>query len=364
MNIKVKPHPGHDIRVSHPPYPTPLLIYSTYTWRGKYLFMYFTHTDRTTAEVGIIVSVVGGLVLFIIVITITTVTVVRVLIVRRRKLNNELEHIYDTVSLSALEMQYNITMNDAYVPGHGTSATRRNIERQNSTASHCSYEAVEEDELRDDEDQTNSAHEQEQDALPSVCGQAGDDYEQAQRYELAGGTFERVQDYEQQQANGVYDQFKGQDYEQTSDPYDKVQDYEQQQANGVYDQFKGQDYEQTSDPYDKVQDYEQQQANGVYDQVQSYERLQMSDPYDQVQSYERLKISDPYDQVQSYEQLHLGDQKDQVKGSEKLPARGADDPVQSYQHLQSHTVYDPFQGYEIEVQAHYCGLIQFNFETL
>ena len=278
--------------------PTPLLIYSTYTWRGKYLFMYFTHTDRTTSEVGIIVSVVGGLVLFIIVITIT-VTVVRVLIVRRRKYDNKFEHIYDTVSLSALEVQYNITMNDAYVPGHGTSATRQNIERQNSTASHCSYEAVEEDELRDDEDQTDSAHEHKRDT--SVCGQAGDDYEQAQCYELAGGTYERVQDYEQQQASGVYDQFKGQDYEQTGDPYDKVQDYEQQQASGAYDQVQSYERLQMSDPYDQVQSYERLQMSDPYDQVQSYERLQMSDPYDQVQSYERLQMSDPYDQVQSYE---------------------------------------------------------------
>ena len=200
----------------------------------------------------IIVSTVGGFAILIILITIITASVVGVVVVRRRKhdCDNEAEHIYDTIPLTAFDRQYNITVNDAYVSGPGTSVAQQNIaniERRSSTASHCSYEAVEEDELRDSEDQIDSAQEQEQDG--SVCGQAGDDYEQAQCYELAGGAYERVQDYEQQQ------------------------------ANGVYDQFKGHDYEQTSDPYDKVQDYEQQPASGAYDQVQSYEQLQMCDPY-------------------------------------------------------------------------------------
>ena len=263
---------------------------------------------------GISVSVPVGVLVILSLILI--IAVVGVLFVRRRKkLAHDNQHIYESVSLYALEMKYNITVNDAYVPGTSASTTAQqnvaNIERQNSRASHCSHEAVEGEEMRGSQDQSiSSTHEHERDA--SVCYQAGDDYEQAQCYELAGG---------------AYDQIKGQNYEQTSDPYERVQDYEQQQASGAYDQFKGQDYEQTNDPYERVQDYERQQASGAYDQVQSYERLQVSKHQDQVEDDEQLQANGAYDQVQSNGQL------------------------------QAHTA-SYIQGYELVVQSRYCGLIQ------
>ena len=241
--------------------------------------------------------------------------VVVILIVRpRKKRIHDNEHIYESVSLYALETQYNITVNDAYVPSSSASAAQQNAantEKRSSTASHCSHEAVEGEEMGDSEDQIGGAHEHEQDT--SVCYQAGDDYEQAQCYELAGG---------------AYDQIKGRDYEQTSDPYESVEDYEQQQASGTYDQFRGQDYEQTSDPYEKVQDYEQQQASGPYDQVQNYERLQVNDWQNQIEDDKQLQASGVYDQVQRYEQL------------------------------QAHVVYEHIQDYEVIVQSRYCGLSQ------
>ena len=229
---------------------------------GDFTSIITVSSPNGSSVLPISVSVVG---VSVIILLMLIIAAVGVLIVRRKK--KLTQHIYENVSLYALETQYNITLNDAYVPGTSSSDSQQNAaktERQSSTASNCSHEAVEGDEMRDGDDQPGSAHEHEQDA--GVCYQAGDDYEQAQCYELAGG---------------------------------------------VYDQFKVQDYEQTSDPYERVQDYEQQQASGVYDQLQSYERLQLSDPYDQIQSYERLQVSDQVgdteqlqatDQVQSYEQ--------------------------------------------------------------
>ena len=49
-----------------------------------------------------------------------------------------------------------------------------NIESRSSTASDCSHEAVEGDEMREREDQHGGAHEHERDM--SVSYQAGDDY--------------------------------------------------------------------------------------------------------------------------------------------------------------------------------------------
>ena len=169
----------------------------------------------------------------IILLVIIAVDIRELIIGRRKKLTNNSQHIYESISLYALEVQYNMTSNDAYMLGTSASAAQQNavnIEQQSSTACHCSHKAVEEGEMRDREDQFVSAHKNERDA--SVSYQAGDDYEQAQCYELAAG---------------------------------------------VYDQLKGHDYEQTSDPYERVQDYEQHQASGVYDQVQTYERLHVSD---------------------------------------------------------------------------------------
>ena len=311
------------------------------------------HTEITaptpTKSSGYLVTVISVSVpvgVLVILSLILIIAVVGVLFVRRRKkLAHDNQHIYESVSLYALEMKYNIAVNDAYVPGTSASTTAQqnvaNIKRQNSRASHCSHEAVEGEEMKGSQDQSiASTHEHEQDA--SVCYQAGDDYEQAQCYELAGG---------------VYDQIKGQDYEQTSDPYERVQDYEQQQASGAYDQFKGQDYEQTSDPYERVQDYEQQQASGPYDQFRGQDYEQTSDPYERVQDYERQQASGAYDQVQSYERLQVSKHQDQVEGDEQLQAIGAYDQVQSNGQLQAHTVYY-IQGYELVVQSRYCGLIQ------
>ena len=259
---------------------------------------YYAHTDRPTTEVesnptfspnsnGSLVKVISVSAVFGVLVIILLLIIgldMTVLIARRRKkvLTHDNQHIYESITLFALETQYNITLNDAYVPGTSASAglqNATNAEKHSSTASDCSHEAFEGDEMRESEDQSGSGHEHERDA--SVSYQAGDDYEQAQCYELAGG---------------AYDQFRGQDYEQTSDPYERVQDYEQQQASDTYDQIKGQDYEQTSDPYERVQDYEQQQGSGAYDQVQIYERLQVSD---QVEDNEQLQASGACDRVQS-----------------------------------------------------------------
>ena len=181
------------------------------------------------------------------------IAVVGVLYVRwRKKLTDDNEHIYETISLHDLEMQYNLTFNDAYASGPRASATQQdmeNPEQQSSTASHCSNEANEGDELGDSDEQNSisNTHEHERDASVSYQGQAGDDYEQAQCYEVAGG---------------AYEQFKGHDYEQTSDPYERVQDYEQLRASGVYDQVQTYERLRVSDQQKRVKDNEQHSESG------------------------------------------------------------------------------------------------------
>ena len=213
------------------------------------------------------VSVTVG-VLVILIVAVVGVLFVRL---RRKKLTNDNQHIYETISLHDLENQYNITLNDAYVSGPRASAAQQNAENpkeQSSTASHCSNEVNEGDEMGDS-NEISSTHEHERDA--SVSYQAGDDYEQAQCYELAGG---------------VYDQLKGHDYEQTSDPYERVQDYEQHQASGVYDQVQTYERLRVSDRQEQVEDNEQHSASGAYDQVQSYNQLQAHTVYQHIEGYE------------------------------------------------------------------------------
>ena len=218
-----------------------------------------------------VISVSVTVSVLVIILLVLIIAVVGVLIVtQRKKPTHDNEHIYESVSLYALAMLYNMTINDAYVPGTSASAIQQNmanIEKQSSTASHCSHEAVEGEEMRGSQDQSiASTHEHERDT--SVCYQAGDDYEQAQCYELTGG---------------AYDQFRGQDYEQTSDPYERVQDYEQQQASGVYDQVQSYERLQGSDQQNQVKDYEQLKASGVHDHC---EWLQAHTVYEHIQGYE------------------------------------------------------------------------------
>ena len=217
-------------------------------------------------------------------IVIIAVVTVGVLIVRRKKkLAHDNQHIYENVSLYAME---NITLqhNDAYVSGTSSFAVQQSMAGIENMASHCSHAVIEEDGMRDNADEIGSAHELEQDA--SVCYQAGEN--EAQCYEQADdGECEQVTDQDNEQTSDLYD--RAQDYEQTSDPYDRVGDYEQ--TSDPYDRVG--DYEQTSDPYDRVQDYEQQQVSGPYDQVQNYERLNVFDRQVHVDDYEQLQATDP-----------------------------------------------------------------------
>ena len=221
---------------------------------------------------------------------------------RGKKLAHDNEHVYENISLYALE-----TLNQANVPGANASAAQQNVaktEQQSSTASH---RAMEGDEMRNSDHENSSGSEHNQNA--SVRAQAGEDSEQVHCYELA---------------DGAYEQFKGHDYEQTSDPYERVQEYEQQQASDPYDQIQSYERLQASDPYDQIQSYERLQASDPYDQIQSYERLQASDPYDQIQSYEQQQASGPYDQIQSYEQQQASGPYDQIQSYERLPVQASD----------------------------------------
>ena len=201
------------------------------------------------------------------------IVVVGILIVRwKKQLTHDDGHVYEHASLNGLAMQYNMTSNDAYMPGTSASAAQQNaenIEQQSSTASHCSHKAVVGGEMRDTDNLVSNTREHERDA--SVSYQAGDDYEQAQCYELAAG---------------AYDKIKGHDYEQTSDPYERVQDYEQQQTSGPYDQVQTYERLGVSDRQEQVEDNEQHSASGAYDQVQSYEHLQAHTVYEHIQGYE------------------------------------------------------------------------------
>ena len=220
-----------------------------------------------------VISVSVTVSVLVIILLVLIFAVVGVLIVTQRKKPThdvDNEHIYESVSLYALAMLYNMTLNDAYVPGTSASPIQQNmanIEKRSSAASHCSHEAIEGEEMRGSQDQSiASTHEHERDT--SVCYQAGDDYARAQCYELAGGAYEQV---------------KHQGYEQTSDPYERVQDYEQQQASGVYDQVQSYERLQGSDQQNQVEDHEQLKASGVYDHC---ERLQAHTVYEHIQGYE------------------------------------------------------------------------------
>ena len=92
---------------------------------------------------------------------------------------------------------------------------------------------------------------------------AGSAYDPTQRYELAGSAYDRTQRYEL--AGSAYDQT--QRYELAGTAYDRTQRYEL--AGSAYDQT--QRYELAGIAYDRTQRYEL--AGSAYDQIQSYEQL-------------------------------------------------------------------------------------------